>query len=102
MELSCDFLASFFSSLCTFLQQKKAFEAFDFIFGQKLGLLPEARGKFGRHGFGLFGASFSKPGRLVLEQLLTCALLGDARASLELQTRANEHFADCTWSARLG
>lgn len=92
LELTFDFLASFISNFFTFLQQKKVFDVFDFLFNQKLRLLPDPALKFGKHNFGLFKDGFSTSIKLLFEQILTSSLLGNHQQSLSLQTQLTEHF----------
>ena len=68
--LTLDFVSSFISEYFNFLQQKKVYEAFDYIFNQKLNLFASKAHKFGKKNFGLIHEKFSEEVGNSMERIL--------------------------------
>lgn len=60
---------------------------FDFVFNQKLRLLPDPTVKFGKHSFGLFKEGLTPAIKLLFERILTSSVVGRRERSLALQSQ---------------
>jgi hypothetical protein len=77
--MTFDFLSSFISSYFTFLQQKKVYEVFDYVFNQKLKLFSDSEKKFGKNNYNLLNTHFTKNIACILEDLFINSITNNSK-----------------------
>lgn len=74
LGITFDFISSLIGEYFNFLQQKKVYEVFDYLFNQKLNLFASKAHKFGKKQFGLIHDKFSEGVGNSMERVLINSL----------------------------
>ena len=83
LGITFDYLSSFISNYFNFLQQKKVYETFNYIFNEKLNILINKNQKFGKKHYGLIHDGYSEEVGNSMERVLLNSIFKKGKQNKE-------------------